>query len=153
MSMYPPTSRLRADLLVTSDDGTTQLIIEAKKSGKADIVGVAKAMREHIAVNSPNSYFLFISTQKFWLWPPLTMEPTYEGNANALLERYVDLAKVPLSTLGGREFELLVYSWLSSIIFKPATTLLNMPGQQWLVTTGLQPLIYRGHIHLEAEVG
>jgi hypothetical protein len=151
--MYPPTSRLRADLLVTSDDGTTQLIIEAKKSGKADIASVAKEMREHVAASSPNSYFLFISTKKFWLWSPLATEPTYEGDANTLLERYVDLAKVPLNSLGGREFELLVYSWLSSIIFKPAATLLDMPGQQWLVTTGLQPLIHRGYIHLEAEVG
>lgn len=153
MSMYSPTSRLRTDLLVTSDDGTTQLIIEAKKSVKAGIAGVAREMREHVAASNPNSYFLFVSTQKFWLWSPFAMEPTYEGEANTLLERYVDIAKVPLNSLGGREFELLVYSWLSSIIFKSATTLLDMPGQQWLVTTGLHPLIYKGYIHLEAEVG
>ncbi|GAB2452226.1 hypothetical protein GCM10011375_39200 [Hymenobacter qilianensis] len=151
--MYTSTSRLRADLLVKSEDGTTQLIIEAKKSSRADIVGVAQVIREQVTATVSSSYFLFISTQKFWLWPPLAMEPTYEGDTATLLERYVDLTKVPLITLGGREFELLIYSWLSSIIFKPATTLLEMPGQQWLVTTGLHPLIYKGYIHLEAEVG
>ncbi|MDJ0365900.1 hypothetical protein QMK33_12120 [Hymenobacter sp. H14-R3] len=149
--MYPTTARLLTDLFVTSEDGTTQLVIEVKRSARPELAEAAQAMRELVAASSPVCFFLFISTQKFWVWNPASAVPAYEGDTEALLTRYINLKKVPLATLGGREFILLVYSWLGSIIFKPAETLLKMPGQEWLVTTGLQPLIHRGYIHLEGE--
>lgn len=150
--MYSPVSRLRADLLVTSAEGTPQLIIEVKKYHQGIPLGLVRAVRERVAVSSPGSYFLFISTQRFWLWPPRAPAPSFEGEADALLAQYIDLTQAPLASLSGHEFELLVYSWLSSVIFKPAATLLTMPGQQWLVTTGLQPLIYKGFIRLDAAL-
>lgn len=149
--MYSIADHWLADLLVTSEDGTTQLLIETKKAAATGMVDMARTIRKQVAASIPNSFFLFISTQRFWLWSPAAVEPVYEGNTDALLGRYVNLKKTPLHTLSGRGFLLLVYSWLGSVIFKPAQTLLEMPGQKWLVTSGLQPLIYKGYIHLEAS--
>lgn len=140
-----------ADLSVTAEDGTTQLLIETKHQYQADSSAAARAVWQHVEDRYTNSFFLFVSTRKFWLWSPGATEASYQGETDQLLERYVNLNKVPLATLGGREFTLLVYSWLGSIIFKPASTLLTIPGQEWLVTTGLHSHIYRGFIHLEAN--
>lgn len=150
--MYPTAARQLADLLVTSEDGTTQLVVEVKRNSQPETMAAAQAMREQVAASNPACFFLCVSPQRFWLWSPISIVPVYEGDTKALLNRYIDLQKAPLATLGEREFMLVVYAWLSSVIFKPAETLSTMPGQQWLVTTGLQPLIYRGYIQLEGEV-
>jgi hypothetical protein len=140
-----------ADLSVTAEDGTIQLLIETKHQYQVDSLEAAQAIWQRVMDRHADSYFLFISTRKFWLWLPGATEASYQGETDQLLRRYVNLNKVPLATLGGREFTLLVYSWLGSIIFKPASTLLTIPGQEWLVTTGLHSHIYRGFIHLEAD--
>lgn len=140
-------------MLLTSEDGTTQLVIETKRHEGPEMAEAAQAMRERVAARVPGSFFLFVSTRQYWLWAPSAATPTHQGDTAALLERYINLDKIPLATLGSREFNLVVYSWLGSVIFKPAEVLLKMPGQEWLVTTGLHPVIYRGYIHLEAEVG
>jgi hypothetical protein len=70
----------------------------------------------------------------------------------SLLERYINLDKVPLATVRGEAFESLIYAWLGSVIFKPANVLLELPAQRWLVETGLHPLIYRGYIQWESNL-
>ena len=145
--------KLQADLLVTSQEGKTQLVIETRRTAEGDWDEEVQKMREQAAAYAPGSFFLFITLRQFVLWAPSAVAPTYRGDTNALLGRYIDLNRVPLSDLRGQGFKLLVYSWLGSVIFKPAETLLALPGQQWLVETGLQPLIYRGYIQLAMESG
>lgn len=144
-------ARQRADLLVTSEDGQPQLVVETKRKpgDTAALVAAAHAQFKSLA---QSCFFLLVTPDKFWLWAPSAEAPAYEGNTAALLERYINLDKIPLNSLEGREFVLVVYSWLGSVIFKPADVLSKLPAQRWLVDTGLHPLIYRGYIQLEAEL-
>ena len=142
---------LRADMLVTASDGSAQLVVEVKRGLERDLGGVAQATWERVGRYAPDSFFLFVATRQFWLWAPAATTPTYQGDTATLLGRYLNLDRIPLATLDEREFSLLVYSWLGSVIFKSAEALRQLPGQSWLVETGLQPLIYRGYIQLESE--
>lgn len=144
---------LRADILVTASDGTTQLVVEVKRNKGKDIETVARAVREQIKRYAPDSFFLFVATGQFWLWAPTASAPAYQGDTAVLLGRYANLEKIPLVMFDEQEFTLLVYSWLGSVTFKSAEALRQLPGQAWLVDTGLQPLIYRGYIQREAVLG
>lgn len=145
--------RLRADLLVTSQDGKTQLVIETKRSAEGEWDEDVQQLREQATAYAPGSFFLFITIRQFVLWAPSASTPTYRGDTEKLLERYIDLTRVSLADLRGQGLKLLVYGWLGSIIFKPAETILTIPGQGWLVETGVHPLIYRGYIQLTTETG
>lgn len=144
---------LRADILVTAGDGTTQLVVEVKRNLGKEMETVARAIRERAKGYVPDSFFLFVATRQFWLWAPAASAPVYQGDTAALLGRYANLEKIPLATLDELDFNLLVYSWLGSVMFKSAEALRQLPGQAWLVDTGLQPLIYRGYLHREVVLG
>ena len=114
---------------------------------------IAASFHQRAAALVPGCFLLFVSIRKFWLWAPTATTPTHQGDTEALLRRYLDLDRVPLASLTGQELDLVVYSWVSSVMFKPAATLLELPEQEWLVRTGLHPVIYRGYIQREALVG
>jgi hypothetical protein len=143
---------LRADILVTASDGKTQLVVEIRRNQGKDIEEVAQTFRERIRRYVPDSFFLFVATRQFWLWTPASSTPAYQGDTAVLLGRYANLEKIPLVMFDEQEFYQLVYSWLGSVTFKSAEALRQMPGQAWLVDTGLQPLIYRGYIQREAVI-
>ena len=138
------------DLVVTSEEGVPQLMVEVK-SGK-DMTVVAAEWHRQAATYDTSCFLLFVATDKFWLWAPATATPVYEGDTVLLLERYINLEKVALTAVQGQAFDSLVYAWLGSVIFKPASTVLALPAQRWLVETGLHPLIYRGYIQWEASL-
>lgn len=145
-----PLTAVHPDLVVTSAEGVPQLLVEAKS--QSNLWAVAAEWHQRAALHNPFCFLLFVATDKFWLWTPGGVEPAYEGNTMPLVERYIDLHKVPLATVRGQAFESLIYAWLGSVIFKPASVLLELPAQQWLVDTGLHPLIYRGYIQWEASL-
>jgi hypothetical protein len=138
------------DLVVTSAEGIPQLLVEAKS--QQNIAALAGEWQQRAAGYSPACFSLFVATDKFWLWAPAGTSPAYEGDTIPLLERYINLDKVPLTTVRGQAFESLVYAWLGSVIFKPANVLVELPAQRWLVETGLHPLIYRGYIQWESSL-
>lgn len=139
--------RLRADILVTSQEGEPRLLVETKKS-RFDTSKLVVGAADRLIPSE--CYFLLITPLAFWLVPPQAENATYEGQTEALLERYIDTEKVPLNTLGDAEFASVVASWLGSVIFKTAEVLLTIPAQRWLVETGLHQEIRRGYIKREA---
>jgi hypothetical protein len=139
------------DLVVTSAEGIPQLLVEAK-SHRNIPAAMAAEWHHRASAYNPACFALFVATDKFWLWAPGGTTPTYEGDTMSLLERYINLDKVPLATVRGEAFESLIYAWLGSVIFKPANVLLELPAQRWLVETGLHPLIYRGYIQWESNL-
>lgn len=145
--------KLHADLLVTSPEGETHLVIATRRGAEGEWDEEMQQLREQAAAYAPGSFFLFITIRQFVLWAPSATTPTYRGDTEKLLERYIDLTRVSLADLRGQGLKLLVYGWLGSIIFKPAETILTIPGQEWLVETGVHPLIYRGYIQLATETG
>lgn len=146
--MYSTSAFLQTDLLVTAEDGVPHLLVEVRSHAQAGRV-IGQALWRQVVAEQPGNYLLFITNQRFWLWQPGHPEPVYEGDTADLLARYIQLDRVPLSSLDGRELTTVVYAWLGSIIFKPAAVLAAWPAQQWLVESGLHSLIYRGYIQWE----
>lgn len=138
--------RLRADILVISQEGRPRLLVETKRGRYAT---------SHIVVGQldrvipPDCYFLVVTPKQYWLTLPLADMPAHEGETTPLLERYIDTERVPLNSLGDAEFASVVASWLGSIMFKSAEVLLTIPAQRWLVETGLHQEISRGYIKRE----
>lgn len=143
---------IRTDIMVTSPEGEMELLIEVKRTPSASAaITELTQLRTYLQVLQQDSYLMLVNPGKFWLWNSTSTvdEPIYEGETPSLLANYIDLQKVPLSQLDERGLISVVYSWLGSIIFKPATTLLTLPTQKWLVDSGLHEHIYRGYIHQE----
>ena len=111
--MLSAPTRLRADILVASEDGTNRLLIEVKRLESNELLA-ANTFHQRAAALVPGCFLLFVSTRKFWLWAPTATAPTHEGDTVALLRRYLDLDRVPLASLTGQELDLVVYSWVSS---------------------------------------
>ena len=139
-------------MLVASENGTNKLLIEVKRLEDNEVLA-ANAFHRRATALMPGSFLLFVSTRQFWLWAPAATAPTHQGDTAALLRRYLDLDRVPLASLTEWELNLVVYSWVSSVMFKPAATLLELPEQEWLVRTGLHPVIHRGYIQREGLAG
>lgn len=142
-----PAVRLRADILVTSQEGQPRLLVETKR-GRYATIHLAVGQGERVI--PPDCYFLVVTPQRYWLTLPQADMPAHEGETTPLLERYIDTEKVPLNSLRDAEFASVVASWLGSVMFKSAEMLLTMPAQRWLVETGLHQEIRRGYIKREA---
>lgn len=143
---------LRTDIMVTSPEGEVELLIEVKHMPSASGASAGlNQLRAYLRTLQQPSYLMLVNAGRFWLWNTVSLvdEPIYEGETPALLANYIDLQKVPLSRLDERGLISVVYSWLGSILFKPAATLLTLPAQKWLVDSGLHAHIYRGYIHQE----
>ena len=145
--------RFRTDIVVTSPAGTIELIVEVKQTRgvEATLEAVAQ-LRTYLRALQQEPYVLLIDPSRFSLWSMASADaaPIYEGETFLLLANYIDLQKISLQQLDNQGFALVVYSWLGSVIFKPATTLLAMPAQKWLVESGLHEHIYRGFIQQES---
>lgn len=155
MRLHSPT--IRPDFTVSSATGEEQLLVEVKNwtstSAKAD-----KQRRTLIAqrrmFGHPECYFLLVTPSHMALWLPAEDEQliaisAYEMKSALVLANYLTIERHPLQTLTEQDFSLVISSWLGSVMFKPESTLLEMPGQAWLVESGLHARIYRGYIHRE----
>jgi hypothetical protein len=142
-------ARFRPDIAVTSPEGETMLLIEVKRNLKPDYKEGLAQLRAYHQVLEKDVYLMLVNVSHYWLWNSSVEEPIHDGESAVLLANYIDLQKVPLAQLESQGLTSLVYSWLGSVIFKPAATLLTMPAQKWLVESGLHEHIYRGYIHQE----
>lgn len=125
------------------------LLVEVKRSAKTNYNDGLVQLRAYGQALEKDVFLMLINTGQFWLWNSSSEEPIYAGATPLLLANYIDLQKVSLTHLDGHSFASVVYSWLGSVIFKDAATLLKMPAQKWLVELGIHQKIYRGYIHQE----
>ena len=177
--MYPSVQS-RPDFIVSSSTGEKQLLVEIKRLLPSAIEDApatwVKQARERWQL--PTGYVLLVTPERMVLWPPQSsvapsvspsVSPSgapsgrlsvsaYQGasvtKASAeVLANYLSIERYPLGALSEEELSLVVSSWLGSVIFKPETTLLELPAQAWLVQSGLYAAIYRGFIRRHATVG
>ena len=148
MQLHHPV--IHPDFVITSATGEEQLLVEVKTWMPTP----AQAQELHRRYGYPDCYFLLATPDRMALWLPTQHEQpgassTYAVDASVVLANYLTIERHPLQALTGQELSLVISSWLGSVMFKPARTLLDMPGQAWLVESGLHERIYRGYIHRE----
>ncbi len=138
----------RPDFTVSSATGEEQLLVEVKNWTPTPI----QAREQRWEFGHPDRYFLLATPDQMALWLPTEGDQplaasAYTVDATLVLANYLTIERHPLKALNEQEFSLVIASWLGSVIFKPARTLLAMPAQAWLVESGLHERIYRGYIH------
>ncbi|GAA3992964.1 hypothetical protein [Hymenobacter antarcticus] len=141
------------DFVITSATGEEQLLVEVKTWMPTP--AQAQELRQNYG--HPACYFLLATPDHMALWLPTQGEQplvasAYSVDASLVLANYLTLERHPLQALDGQVFSLVVSSWLGSVMFKPARTLLDMPAQAWLVESGVHERIYRGYIHRERQL-
>ncbi|MGI4885503.1 MAG: hypothetical protein ACRYFR_11145 [Janthinobacterium lividum] len=152
--MHPFSPIIRPDITVSSAAGEEQLLVEVKSWTPT----AAQALELRQQFDHFDCYFLLATPGLMLLWPPvLPGQPLpaapYATEASPVLAGYLTLERHPLHHLSGQALSLVVSSWLGSVIFKPASALLEMPAQAWLVQSGLHERIYRGYIRRERHLG
>ncbi|MDQ2793932.1 MAG: hypothetical protein M3Y12_07990 [Bacteroidota bacterium] len=145
---------IRPDFVITSATGEEQLLVGVKTWMPTPTQ--AQELRQQYG--HPGCYFLLATPERMALWLPAQDEQplaasAYSVDASLVLATYLTIERHPLQALSEQVFSLVVSSWLGSIMFKPARTLLDMPAQAWLVDAGVHERIYRGYIHRERVVG
>lgn len=155
MQLHSPA--IRPDFTVSSVTGEAQLVVEVKNWTPTP----ARAFNQRQMANEqrrmfdyPECYFLLVNPNQMALWLPVEngqhlMASAYNVDSTLVLANYLTIERHPLRALTEQDFSLVISSWLGSVIFKPAQTLLEMPAQAWLVESGLHERIYRGYIHRE----
>ncbi len=138
------------DFTISSATGEEQLVVEVRSWMPTP----AQAQEQRQRYGSPTCYFLLATPDRMALWLPAQNEQllaasAYTVDTSLVLANYLTIERHPLQALDGQVFSLVVSSWLGSIMFKPARTLLDMPAQAWLVESGLHERIYRGYLHRE----
>lgn len=148
MQLYRPA--VRPDFTISSATGEEQLVVEVKNWALTP----AQAQEQRQRYGHPDCYFLLATPDYMALWLPAkdgqaSSPSVYKADAAAVLANYLTIERHPLRALQEQDFSLVISSWLGSVMFKPASTLLEMPAQAWLVESGLHERIYRGYIHRE----
>lgn len=148
MHLHSPV--IRPDFTVSSAAGEEQLLVEVKNWTPT----AAQALELRQQFDHFDCYFLLTTPDRMLLWTPVAAgqsltAASYAIEASPVLANYLTLERYPLKALSGQDLSLVVSSWLGSIIFKPAATLMEMPAQAWLVQSGLHERIYRGYIRRE----
>lgn len=157
--MYSDNNSIRPDFIVSSATGENRLLVEVKKWAPTPMQSgqhaVVNHQREQIGLS--NCYYLLVTPERMTLWPPsaaahsdsVLRSATRQVLSVEVLADYLAIERYPLTTLSEQELSLIVSSWLGSVMFKPAETLLSMPAQAWLVQSGVHEAIHRGYVRRE----
>ncbi|MEH2276089.1 MAG: hypothetical protein V7K40_15205 [Nostoc sp.] len=138
------------DLSVDNRNGQLTLVVEVKSKLNASPEWAARLRRNILAhgtfIMAP--YFLMVFPDRFYLWTDadvrLDSEPTYTIDAQPILHRYFEQARVKADQISGQSLELIVASWLGEIIHSEKTPEDINESQQWLIDSGLYAALAGG---------
>ncbi len=144
-----------ADIEVRAPNGELRLVVEVKKKNHSSIEW-AIAYRRNLyqdALLPSSPYFLLTLADYFYLWKDadraaLTLAPDYIEPAAPLLSEYLGAKKLEdVSSVG---FEIIVESWLASIINSSFESVKAEARYRWLVDSGLHQAIAQGVLQFES---
>lgn len=148
----------QADIAVFSPDERLQLVVEVKNKKEASSEWVTN-MRRNLFAHSvvPDApFFLLALPDRFYLWKnanPLDLTlPDYEIDPTPILRTYIDATGVYLNRLSEYGFELIINSWLNSLLNTNLTRENAEPHETWLFDSGLYEAIKHGSVKTEATV-
>lgn len=127
------------------------LVVEVKSQLNTSPEWAARLRRNILAHSTfPNApYFLMVFPDRFYLWKDtdLTDEPiapTYVTDAGPVFQPYFAQSGIAAHQISGSSFELIVASWLNTIIHMTPDQL-DAP-QQWLIESGLYSAVFGGSL-------
>ena len=147
----------RPDITGHSRDGTVQLVVEIK--GLADktdewAASFRRNLRAHGGIPASH-FFLLAMADYFYLWhdPSIDSEkPDFKVPTEEVLRPYLQskyLKDLSVRELSGQGLEILVESWLDSIISPLFSESSARPEDQWLFESGLYDSIKDGYFSIE----
>ena len=147
----------RPDIIVHSSDGAVQLVVEAKGLSDKTDEWAATFRRNLVAHGAiPESrFFLLAMTDYFYLWRGASADyapPDYKVAAKDVLKLYLQnkyLQDLTIRELSGQGFELLVETWLGTLINSRLSEAASEPGDAWLFDSGLYESIKNGYSEIE----
>lgn len=143
---------IRWDLAVYDKQNTLSLVIEAKTKLSPSADWAARLRRNMLAHGRYPKvpYFLLAFPDKFYLWINAEITPpTYEIDANPILQPYFEQAGVSPDQISGSSFELLLASWLHSVMQSANSEQTLDKHEQWLISSGLYEILKHGSLEYE----
>lgn len=147
----------RPDIIGHSSDGAVQLVVEVK--GLADKTDEwAATLRRNLLVHGAipaSRFFLLAMSDYFYLWHDASADfaqPDFKVPTADVLKPYLQskyLKDLSVRELSGQGLELLVESWLDSIINPRFTEGAAGPKDEWLFDSGLHESIKDGYFEIE----
>ena len=148
----------QADIAVFSPDDRLQLIVEVKNKKGASPLWAAN-MRGNLFAHSaiPNApFFLLALPDHFYLWknasPIGVTPPDYEIDPTPIFGTYTDTQELHQNGLSEYGLELIINSWLNSLLNTNLTRENAEPHETWLFDSGLYEAIKHGSVRAEATV-
>ena len=146
-----------ADLIVYSQEGNVQLVVEVKKTKDVSRQWVEQFRRNllmHSVIPSSN-YFLFVLPRHTYLWKNGTAtesarQADYTILTKDILKPYTN--EINVDSISEQSLELLVHSWLSDLVNSALTRQRSTREQAWLFDSGLYESIKNGSIRTEVHV-
>lgn len=145
------------DLSIDNRNGQRILDIEVKTKLNASAEWAAQFRRNILAhgIFPKAPYFLMVFPDRFYLWTDADAqseqnEPTYTIDARPILQPYFERAGVTAAQISGQSLELIVASWLGTIIHSDKSPEIIDESQRWLVDSGLYDAVVGGKFKHEA---
>ena len=146
-----------ADLSIYDRDGQLTGVVEIKNKRGTSREWAAKLRRNILAHGGFRNihFFLLVTPDRLYLWKsagvePKLVRPTYEIDAQPLLEPYFKRAAVDPSTISGAAFELVVAAWLADLVRSEPASKKLAEEHCWLVESGFLTAIGSGRVAYEA---
>lgn len=143
----------QADILVYGPDERVRLVAEVKSVRGASAEWAAQFRRNLLVHESiPNApFFLLVTSDHFYLWKdrePITtpIPPDYEVEIASTLASYIDKLGIPLIELSEPSLEMLVTSWLHTLIYSDLTREGSRREYEWIFDSGLYEALKRSSV-------
>lgn len=146
----------RMDLTLYDRDGRLTAVVEVKNKVGTSRAWAAKLRRNIVAHGRLGAvdFFLLVTPDRLYLWKgisgqPTAVEPSYEIDAQPLLEPYFRAAEVDPADVSGSAFELVVAAWLGDLV-RLAGSRENLAEQaKWLVESGFLDAVRNGRVEYQ----
>lgn len=146
----------RADLALYDRDGQLTAVAEIKNKIGTSPEWAAQLRRNILAHGSFRSvdFFLLVTPDRLYLWKgagkmPVAVAPTFEIDAQLLLQPYFDRAGLDPSTVSGQAFELVVAAWLTDVMRSEGSSEQGAQEQSWLADSGFLGAVRYGRVEYE----
>jgi hypothetical protein len=147
-----------ADIAVYSPDNRLQLIAEVKGKTGATPEWAAQMRRNLLAHSAipPSRFFLLATPEHFYLWKDGSESPEMKAphsivDARPIVDPYIKDTLISREQISDSSLQLILTSWLSSLVNSKLTAESVGPSEKWLFDSGLYEAIRHGSIETEAS--
>ncbi len=150
---------MKADLVGYDRNGQIVLIAEVKRKTGGSAEWAAKWRRNMLSHGDmPDAKFFMIALpDRFYLWKeagtvPEPTAPTFEIDAGPVLKPYLDESGISLENISPQSFELVVATWLNSILQGGVPLNQRNDTVNWINKSGLSEALSGGYLRYEVAL-